>query len=193
MDRNALSDRLPTGRLPTSWLPTDRLPGLGSDTDDVDAYSDDAVVTDSQAEPEPDSPVEIDLGEPEDTPSRREKLRKLLLVTALGGLGLAVLAALLRRVLGTSDGEDDGDADPTDDIDATDDAESESLSEVFETTEPDTETATEPETRTAADEVDVASELLTADAEGVAALIGLGFQLLIRALVGEDESDSPTA
>jgi hypothetical protein len=186
MDRNSISDRLPFGRIP----------GLGADTDETatgpagdTADAESVVETDSPADAETGSPVEIDLDEPEDTPSRRDKVRKVLLGVSLGGLGLALLAALLRRVLGGSDDEDgddeDGDDDFTDGADdvSTDDAESESLSEAFETTESDTEPPAD----------DVASELLTADAEGVAALIGLGFQLLVRALVGEDESESSTA
>lgn len=175
MDRDTVSDRLPFGRIP----------GLGTDTEATveqpasDTGGVDSADTDSDIEADP---IEIDLDGPEDTPSRRARVRKALMGVSLGGLGLAALAALLWRLLGGSDSEDDADG------------EDEPASGAVETEASQDEDAAEPDSEPAAeDEVDIASELLTADAEGVAALIGLGFQLLVRALVGEDGSESPTA
>lgn len=152
-------------RSPADRLPTGRIPGLGSD--------DETEPTDEDVDTADGSP-EIELEEPDEKPPLRVRIRKLLLGVSLGGLGLAVLAALLRRVLG-------GDHEPDDAVEQETDEDAVGL----ETDEPEAEAPDE--------DVESVSDLLTADAEGAAALVGLGFNLLVRALVDDTESESPTA
>ena len=158
MDRDTVADRLPTDRIPRLGGSEDTsqpITGQPGREDDAADATDEEVALSGQG------------------PSGRTKLRKLLLGVSLAGLVLAVLAILLRRVLGGSDSDDDADGSP----------ESE--------TPPQDDEADEPEPEPPADaEVESVSDLLTADAEGAAAMVGLGFNLLVRALVDDDGVDA---
>ncbi len=156
MDREDLTDRLPTDRIPLG-----RVPGLGSETEpeSIDTF-DEATAppetatkmgeTRGDAETE-DKSVADSANAPADNErlSRRERARKVLLGVSIGGAVLAVVAAVLRRLLGDESEEDEESADA----------------------EPKAE---QPEP--------------APDAEAVAAVIGLAFQLLVRRLVGEGDS-----
>ena len=161
-------------RSPADRLTTDRIPGLGSD-DETDPEH---MQPGDDAAKEPRDVLEdsfdAEFEDSDDKPPLRTRLRKYLLGVSLGGLGLAVLAALLRRLLG--DGDESGDT-----------SDSETDGEPTAETETDAETEHDGETPET-DEDDLTSELLTADAEGAAAMVGLGFNLLVRALV-DDEPD----
>jgi len=161
-------------RSPADRLPTDRIPGLGSD-DETDSES---TQLDSDASDELDVTADAFDAEVEDSdekPPLRARLRTLLLGVSLGGIALAVLAALLRRILGDGDESEDT-SDPATDAEPT--AETETV----------VDSDNDGETTETDEEVDLTSELLTADAEGAAAMVGLGFNLLVRALV-DDEPD----
>lgn len=178
MDRDHLIDRLPTDRIRSS------LPGVDADaTDEFDAEDGpDEFDLDTTDEPPAAEPATTGLGDDvdaatdaaesdadptaddEEAPSRREQARTLLLGVSLAGAGLAVVAALVRRLLGgrTDEAED---VEPADEGLVSDEA------------------AAEPTPDTPAP-----------DAEGVAATIGLAFLLVVRALLGEDdEPESSTA
>lgn len=162
MDDEHPLDRLPTDRIRGS------LPGISSkDEPDDDETGDAAERIDDQdinGEAETGSALrgELEGGEPRsDGPSRRDQARKVLLGVSVSGVGLGVLAALLRRLLGES--EDEAEAD-------------EAKERKPEAGEAGTD---EPEPP-------------APDAEAVAAAIGLGFQLVVRAVVGGDESESST-
>ncbi|QSG05185.1 hypothetical protein [Halapricum desulfuricans] len=181
MDRGDLADRLPN-------LPLDRVPGLGgeSDPEPPDTFDEPIETADTFDEPTEASdderiePADEELiddssdgtdAEPEEeaTPSRREQVRKALLGVSIGGAALAVLAAIVRRLLGGDESDDDGAAveGAEQDIDA----------------EPADEQGIDVGP---ADEQDGPAP----DAEAVAATIGLAFQVLVRRLVGEDESQA---
>jgi hypothetical protein len=161
MDEHPL-DRLPTDRIRRS------IPGIGSEDEPGDDETGDAgepfddQVGDDDTETGSVLREELEGSEPRnDGPSRREQARKVLLGVSVGGVGLGVLAALLRRLLGGS--EDEAEAD-------------EAKERKPEAGEAGTD---EPEPP-------------APDAEAVAAAIGLGFQLVVRAVVGSDESESST-
>lgn len=162
MDDEHPLDRLPTDRIRES------IPGIGSEDEPGDDETGDAAEriddqdVDSDAETGSALREELEGGEPRnDGPSRRDQARKVLLGVSVGGVGLGVLAALLRRLLGGSEDE----------------------------TEADESKRGEPE----ADEAKTDEpEPPAPDAEAVAAAIGLGFQLVVRAVVSGDESESST-
>ncbi|QSG10644.1 hypothetical protein HSBGL_0203 [Halapricum desulfuricans] len=164
MDRGDLTDRLPN-------LSLDRVPGIGGESepeppdsfDEPTERSDAAPPTaDTRDEGGPaDEAVNDSVGEtggdedePEEerTPSRREQARKALLGVSVGGAALAVLAAVVRRLLGEDESEGD---------------------DVIVDAEPEAE---RPEP--------------APDAEAVAAVVGLAFQVLVRRLAGEDELEA---
>ncbi|QCC51031.1 hypothetical protein [Halapricum salinum] len=163
--------------------PADRTPGLESDdeTESAAPPSDESVADDS---------LEAEFEQADETPPLRTRLRKLLLGVSLGAVALALLAALLRRVLGDSEDDAETAADDDPETTASEGAalEQDDLGAVPEQDTPDAEP--DMETSDADEEVESVSDLLTADAEGAAAMVGLGFNLLVRALVDDDEADA---
>jgi len=156
MDREDLTDRLPTDRIPLG-----RVPGLGGEsepepTDTFDGATADPDTAEKREEARDDTVADSEeVPADEEGPSRREQARKALLGVSIGGSVLAVVAAVLRRLLGGDGSEGASEADGAVLIEP-----------VEEGSEP------------------------PPDAEAVAAVIGLAFQLLVRRLVGEDDPDT---
>jgi len=160
MDREDLTDRIPTDRAPLG-----RVPGLGgeSEPEPTDTFDGSAGASDATGCEEKRGDAETEAvgnGEDELTdeegPSRREQARKALLGVSIGGGVLAVLAAVLRRLLGGDESEGASEEDEG--------------AVRIELEDEETEPAP--------------------DAEAVAAVIGLAFQLLVRRLVGEDDPEA---
>jgi len=155
MDREDLTDRLPTDRIPLN-----RVPGYDSASEPTATFDGETAGPDAAArgreardgaETGDEAVGDGDLTD-EGGPSRREQARKALLGVSIGGGILAVAAAVVRRLLGEDEPEEASEADEKARI------------------EPDTETEPAP------------------DAEAVAAVIGLAFQLLVRRLAGQRET-----
>lgn len=163
MDREDLTDRLPTDRISLGGVP-----GLGgeSEPEPTDTF-DGATANPDTAEKMEEARGDTEAGDEavadseevpadEEGPSRRKQARRALLGVSIGGSVLAVVAAVLRRLLG----------------------------------EDESEGASEEDEGAVRIELEDERAEPAPDAEAVAAVIGLAFQLLVRRLVGEDDLDT---